>query len=117
MVAQNSPFLVASLQQSRNSWEAVTLISVKTGFAMVASMAVDTLASTVGADACMDCACEEDCDDYDDSKVPLLVGRAISFDALPLHKCMHKQVFFPEKVTKSSYNFLEIFSQEHLEKI
>jgi len=65
---------------------------------MVASMTVDTLAPTVGANACVDYACEEDCDDYDDSKVPLLVGRAISFKALPLHKCMHKQVFFPKKV-------------------
>jgi len=34
-------------------------------------MAVDTLAPTVGADACVDCACEEDCDD---AKVPLSVG-------------------------------------------
>jgi len=56
---------------------------------MVAPMAVDTLAPTVGVDACVDCVCEEDCDDFDDAKVPLLVGRAISFKALPLLKSMH----------------------------
>jgi len=76
----------------------VTPISVETGFAMVAPITVDTLAPTVGAYACVDCACEEDCDDCDDAKVSLLVGRAISFKALPLIKCMHIKVFFLEKV-------------------
>jgi hypothetical protein len=65
---------------------AITPISVETGIAMVAPMAVGTLAPTVGADACVDYACEEDCDDCDDAKLPLLVGRAISFKALPLLK-------------------------------
>ena len=58
-------------------------------------MAIDTLAPIVGADACVDCACEEDCDDCDDAEVPLLVGLAITFKALSLLKCMHKQDFFP----------------------
>jgi len=58
-------------------------------------LAVDALATTVGADACVDCAFEEDCDDVE---VPMLVGRAISFKALPLLKCMHKQTFFQKRV-------------------
>jgi len=36
---------------------AVTPISVETGMAMVSLMTIDTLAPTVGADACVDCAC------------------------------------------------------------
>jgi len=43
--------------------EAVTLISVKTGQTMITSTTVDTLEPTKGADACLVCACEEDCDD------------------------------------------------------
>jgi len=79
-------------------------------------MAVDTLAPTVGADACVDCACE-DCAFVceDDEEVPLLLERAISFKVLPLLKCMHKQLFFHKKFTKDSYKFSEMFSQEHLE--
>jgi len=62
---------------------------------MDAPMAIYTLAPV---DACVDCACEEDCDDCDDEEVPLLVGRAITFKALPLLKCMHKQEYFHKKV-------------------
>jgi len=46
--------------------EAITLFSVETGLAMVVSTTVDTLAPTEGADVCVSCACEEDCDDCDD---------------------------------------------------
>jgi hypothetical protein len=60
-------------------------------------MEVDTLAPTVGADACVDCACEEDYDDCNDLEVSLLVGQAISFKALPLLKCMHRQISFQKK--------------------
>jgi hypothetical protein len=73
---------------------AITPISVETGIAINAPMAVDTLAPTVGADACVDCACEEDCDDCDDAELPLLVGQAISFKVFQLFKCMHKKLFF-----------------------
>jgi len=78
--------------------EAVTPISVETGIAMVAPTTIDTLAPTVGTDVCVNCACEEDCDDCDDVEATLLVDLIIVFKALPLHKCMHKQEFFPEKV-------------------
>ena len=73
---------------------AVTPISVETGIARVVPMGVDAVAPNVGADPCVDYACEEYCDDYDDAKVPLLVGRAIIFKAFPLLKCMHRHVFF-----------------------
>jgi len=56
--------------------------------AMVSPTFVDTLAPTVEADACVDCACEADCDDYDDVEAPLLVGLVIIF----------KQEFFSGKV-------------------
>jgi hypothetical protein len=49
---------------------AATPFSVETGIVMVAPVAVDTLAPTVGADACVDYAYEEDCDDCDDVEVP-----------------------------------------------
>lgn len=39
---------------------AVTPVSIEIGIAMVASIIVDILAPTVGANACIDCACEED---------------------------------------------------------
>jgi len=68
---------------------AVTPIFVETGMVMVTPMTVDTLAPTVWANACVDCACENCallC--VDDAKVTL--GRAIYFKALPLLKCMHK---------------------------
>jgi len=52
-------------------------------------MAVDALAPILGAYAYVDCACEEDCDDFDDAEIPLLVGRTISFKVLQLLKCMH----------------------------
>jgi hypothetical protein len=87
-------------------------ISVETGIAMVARMAVDTLSPTVGADACVDCACEN----CDNAEVLLLAGRAISFKALSLLKYMHKQIFFQKKFTKGSYKLPKIFSQEHLKK-
>jgi len=48
-------------------------IYVETSITMVAPMAVDSLAPTVGSDACVDCACEEGCDDCDDAEVPLLL--------------------------------------------
>jgi len=76
----------------------VTPISIETGIAMVAPMVVDTLAPTVGADACVDYACEEDCDDCEDAEVPLFLHRAVSFKALPLLKCMHIQISFQTKV-------------------
>jgi len=58
--------------------------------AMAASTTVDTLAPTVGADACVNCAYEEDCDDCDDAEAPLLVDLVIVFKALSLLKYMHK---------------------------
>ena len=77
---------------------AVTHIYVETGIVMVAPIAVDTLAPTVWADTCVDCACEYDCDNCEDTEVPLLVGRAISFKALSLLKCIHKQISFQKMV-------------------
>jgi len=72
----------------------VTPISIETGIAM----AVETLAPIVGANACVDFAYEEDCDDCDHAEVPRLVGRTISFKALPLLKFMHIQISFEKKV-------------------
>jgi len=80
-------------------------LSVETGIAMVAPMAVDTLAPTlapiVGADAYVDCA-SEDCVllCVYDAEVPL--GRAIYFKALPLLKCMHTLSFLQKKFNKDS---------------
>jgi len=62
---------------------------------MVAPTRVDTLAPTVGADACVDCSCGEECGDCDDAEAPLMVSLVIVFKALSLLKCMHKQDFFP----------------------
>jgi len=47
----------------------VMRIYVETSITMVAPMAVDSLAPTVGSDACVDCGC----DDCDDAEVPLLL--------------------------------------------
>jgi hypothetical protein len=77
---------------------AVTPISIETGIAMVAPTTVDTLAPTVGANASVDCACEEDCNDCDDIEAPLLVDLVIIFKALPLLKGKHTKEFFREKV-------------------
>jgi len=41
---------------------------------MVAPTRVDTLAPTVGADACVDCSCGEECGDCDDAEAPLMVS-------------------------------------------
>jgi len=49
-----------------------------------------------GADVCVNCACEEDCNDCDDAEPPLLVDLYIVFKALPLLKCMH--TIFTRKV-------------------
>jgi len=57
--------------------------------------AVGTLASTAGVDVCVICACEEDCNDCDGIEAPELADLVILFKALPLHKCMHKDVDFP----------------------
>ena len=86
-------FLVVSVQRKvvRMVVGAVTPIFVETGIAMVAPMAAHTLAPTVGADAYIDCSCENDCDD---AEVPLLVDLVIVFKALLLLKCMHKQKYF-----------------------
>ena len=65
---------------------AVTPISFETGTTMVAPMTVDTQAPTVGANACVNYACEKDCDDCDDAESPLLVGLVMVFKALPLLK-------------------------------
>jgi len=100
MEAQRFPFLVVSLQWLllERFWKRL-LPSVEIGIAMAAPTAVDTLAPTVWEDACVNCACEEDCDDCDDVEAPLLVDLVIIFKALPLLKCMHKQEFFREKVS------------------
>ena len=71
---------------------AVTPIFVKIGMAMVATTVVDTLVPNAGEDAHVICACEEDCDDCDDIVAPILVDLDIIFKALPLLKCMHKNV-------------------------
>jgi len=84
--------------------KAVTPIFVENGIAMVAPMAVGTVAPTVGADACVDCTCE---DDFDDAEVPLIVGLVIVFKDLPLLKCIHKQEIFLKNFTKNSYRFPE----------
>jgi len=73
----------------------VTLISVKTGMAMVAPKANGTLAPTAGVDVCVLCGCEEDCNDCDDIEAPVLADLVILFKALPLRKCMHKDANFP----------------------
>jgi len=86
---KNPPFMVVSLQQQLSKQLQKQLLLY--GIAMVTHMAVDTLAPTVGVDACVDCSCEDDCDDCDDAEVPLLVGRAISFKVLPLLKCIHRK--------------------------
>jgi len=71
--------------------------------AMVAPTAVDTLAPTAGADACVNCACEEDCDDCDEIEAPILTDLVIVFKALPLLKCMHKMRIYPQiKFTENS---------------
>jgi len=59
--------------------EAITPISVETSMAMIAPTAVDTLEPTEWADACVYCACEEDCDDYDDIEVSVLADLVIIF--------------------------------------
>jgi len=74
--------------------EVVAPISVETGMAMVAPTAVDTLAPTEGADARINYAYEEDCDDCDDIETPVFVDLVIIFKALPLLKCMHKNANF-----------------------
>jgi len=80
--------------------KAVTPVSVETSMTMAAPTVVDTLAATEGEDACVNCACEEDCDD---AKTPLLVDLVIVFKALPLLKCMHKRrLFSQKKFTKNS---------------
>jgi hypothetical protein len=79
-------------------------------------MMVDILALTVEADACVDCACEDDCDDCDDAEVPLLVGLAITFKTLLLLKCMHTQVYFQKKVHQKQLQVSrKRISQEYLE--
>jgi hypothetical protein len=75
--------------------EAVTPISVETGIAMVTPKAVDTLAPTAGADARVNCACDEDCDDCDDIEATILTDLVIIFKALALLKCMHQIQIFP----------------------
>jgi len=52
----------------------------------IQSILINVTGYKVGVDVCVDCACEEDRDDCDDAKVPLLVDRAITFKALPLHR-------------------------------
>jgi len=70
---------------------AVTLVFFETGIAIIAPTVVDTLAPTVGADACVNYGCEEDCDDCDDAEAPLLVGLVIIFKVLPLlNACTNK---------------------------
>jgi len=64
---------------------------------MAASTTVDTLASTDGANACVNCAYEEDCDDRGDVETPLLVDLVIVFKALLLLKCMHIIRIFSQK--------------------
>jgi hypothetical protein len=71
----------------------VTPISVETG--MTAPKAVCTLASTAGVDVCVICACEEDYNDCDDIEAQVLADLVILFIALPIRKCMHKDVHFP----------------------
>jgi len=73
---------------------AVTPIYVETGVAMVAPKAVGTCTSIVRMDVCVICACEEDCNDCDDIKAPVLADLVILFTALPLHKCTHKDADF-----------------------
>jgi hypothetical protein len=94
--------------------EAVTLISVETGMAMVSStVVVGTLAPTKGADARLDCPCEDDCDDCDNIEAPILMDLVIIFKASPLLKCMHKNAnFLKNKFTKNSCYFRKQFSQE-----
>jgi hypothetical protein len=77
---------------------AVTPISVETGMTMVAPTTVDTLEPTLGADARLNCDCEDDCDDCDDVETPILADLVIILKVLPLLKCMYKQEFFQEKV-------------------
>ena len=77
----------------------VTLISVKTGLTIVASRTVNTLAPTKGGDACVVCACEEDCDD---AEAPLFVDLVTVSKVLPLLKCMHKMRNFPRKEIKKN---------------
>jgi len=70
---------------------AVTLISVETGIAIVAPTRVDTFKSPKGEVACIDCACEDDCEEDEPA-------RAIN---LPLLKCIHKQFgVFSNEVTQ-----------------
>jgi len=83
--------------------EMVTPIFDETGMAMAASTVVDTLAPTEGADACVNCAYEEDCDDCNDAEAPKLVDLVIVFKVLPLLRCMDKMQIFPhKKFTKNS---------------
>jgi len=77
--------------------EVVTPISFETILAVAVSTVVDTLAPTEGANVCVTCACEDDCNDCDDAEAPLLVDLVIVFKALPLLKCMHKMRIFPQK--------------------
>ena len=76
---------------------AVTPMSVETGMAMVAPQAVGTLAPTIGVDVCVIFAFEEDCNDCDDIEELVLADLGILFKVLPLHKCMHKDVDFPQE--------------------
>jgi len=74
--------------------EAATPISIKTGMAMVAPKAVGTLASTAGANVCVICVREENCNDCDDIEASVLVDLVLLFKTLSLRKCMHKNADF-----------------------
>ena len=93
---------------------AVTHKSVETGITIIASMAVDTLAPTVGVDACMDCAFEEDCDDVE---VPLLVGRAIFLRLYHFLNACTNKYFSRKQFTKDSSNFQKKIHKNTLENI
>lgn len=82
---------------------AVTPISVETGMAMVAPKATGTLASTVGPNVRVICACEEDYNDYDDIEAPVLADLVILFKALHfVNACTKMWIFLRKSFTEKN---------------